>query len=104
MPVNHVRMTHNSQSCNDDSCQSLRRACKCKQGLVCAMALALTPAVLECWFESIEQQGFPALESGTADRGHMLLTRQPLLYAKSAGRLGHKLGRIKMRIQLHTYS
>lgn len=47
MPVNHEMMT---QCC----------ACKCKQGLVLAIALALTSAVLECRFVSIEQREFPA--------------------------------------------
>ncbi len=56
-------------------------------GLVFAMTLALTPAVLECRFTSNEQRGFPALESATADivRGHLLLKKGTMLYAKSAG-------------------
>ena len=54
------------------------------------MSLAPTAAVLEYRFTSNEQRGFPALESGTAHivRSHLLLTKETLLYATSAGKLG----------------
>ncbi len=59
MPVNRVMMTHASPACEDDSCQSTMLSMQVQAGLVFAMALALTPAVLECRFTPNEQGGFP---------------------------------------------